>query len=172
MADLGTLADAAQILGALTVVIGLVFVAFQIREARRQRVESASLAVLTSYLQDATLHEAFRRVVALPDNWVTDERFLKDAELIRQIDRLHMRFDASGFMVFQGALRLDHVAGLEGDILLACWTKLAPFARMERERQGRQGPFEWTEWLVDRLQERSETGPRRGAFEAHRNWRQ
>lgn len=171
MVELATWANIAEIFGAVMVVGALGFAGYQLRMARNRRAEIASLAVLEGFLRDPGFQESIRIVMGLPDGWTEDSKYMTDDVLLRHVDRLHNMFDISGYLVYERALRLEHIVNIEGNLLMASWRKLEPFARKERLRQAREGPFEWTEWLVDRLRENGGDRPRDGAFKAHRDWR-
>ncbi len=65
--DLQTLANVAQILGAVAVVAAIVFGFVQIRQFRVQRRDAAAAELVRSF-QDASFTQSFRLITALPDN--------------------------------------------------------------------------------------------------------
>ena len=70
--DLQTLANVAQILGAVAVVAAIVFGFVQIRQFRVQRRDAAAAELVRSF-QDASFTQSFRLITALPDNATSEE---------------------------------------------------------------------------------------------------
>ena len=70
--DLQTLANVAQILGAVAVVAAIVFGFVQIRQFRVQRRDAAAAELVRSF-QDASFTQSFRLITALPDNATAEQ---------------------------------------------------------------------------------------------------
>ena len=82
MEDLATLANIAEILGALTIVGGVVFAVLQIREFRAQRSEAIAVELLRSF-HDPDLAHAVNLIRNLPDGISAEDLRSKGMEYER-----------------------------------------------------------------------------------------
>lgn len=167
--DLSTVANLAEIFGALTVVGGVLFAVLQLRHLRRQRLDQAAINLVHS-VQSPEFNRAANKVRVLPDD-VSVEAIEQDAELVLAVNTLGFTLGSMGVLVFHRVVPLDIVDDLVGTRVHVTWRKLRHYAEFRRERIGSPHAFGWYQWLAERLEERAKRGRGLAPQEAHRDWR-
>ena len=170
MSDLGTIANFAEIFGAIVVVGGLGFAVIQLQQYRQQRRETAAIELLRSF-HNPEFSRALRAVLALPigvgaaDLAKSDDGD-KDAVMV-----VVLTFESIGVMVFRGIAPLEMVNELLGGVCVESWTRLDRLMQDSRNATGRKTIAEWFQWLAERLDEHHRRYGRPPAYEQYRDWR-
>ena len=167
--ELGTLADLAEIFGAVVVIGGVVFAVIQIQLYRRQRIEAAAMATMRSFTSSEFI-EGFRLLTALPDDISMEELRQLGPEFEPAAMKLAMIIETVGVMTYHriGTFRIvDDVIG--GGIMLL-WKKLNRWVYQFREEKGVPTIYEWFEWLNDRLQQHSRKKTGYAAQICYKDW--
>jgi hypothetical protein len=169
-ANLSTLADLAEILGAIVVIGGVAFAAIQIHQFRRQRLEVASIELVRSF-QSPEFTKAHTFVLALPDGTSAEELRQRsgDAEALAMV--VSTTFESVGVMVYRRILPIAIVEELMGGTVVSFWGKLEAWIKALREEQNRSDTHEWFQWLAEQLARRATSGSSQPAYLQHRNWR-
>ena len=99
-ADLSTLANLAEILGASTIIGGALFATFQIREFRAQRREAVAVELMRSFSAPDLAH-AFNLIRELPDG-ITADDLRAGARVRTRGDHDHDQLRDERILVFRG----------------------------------------------------------------------
>jgi hypothetical protein len=168
--NLGTLADLAEILGAIVVIGGVAFALIQVHQFRRQRVEVASIELVRSF-QSPEFSKAHTFLLTLPDGASAEElrRRRADAEALAMV--ASTAFESIGVMVYRRILPITIVEELMGGTVVSFWGKLEAWIKALREEQGRDDTHEWFQWLAEQLARRAGSGSPQPAYVEHRHWR-
>ena len=148
---LGTLANIAEIIGAIFVVGGVVFAVIQIRQAQRQREDTASIEIIRAW-QGAEFSRAFGLLSQLPDDAAADGiRTLGDdgegaAHIVCNF------LESVGILVYRRMVPMEVADGLLGGMTKMLWRKLSPWIQHVRATRNPRA-YEWFEWLHDRFRE-------------------
>ena len=113
MADLATLANIAEILGALTIVGGVVFAVVQIREFRVQRREAVAVELIRSF-HDPQLAHAVNLIRELPDGVSAEELRSKGPKYERAAIMISTTYETIAFLVFRQMTSFSMVRELTG----------------------------------------------------------
>ncbi len=167
---LGTLANIAEILGALTIVGGAIFAMVQIREFRAQRRQAAAVE-LTRAFQDPELARAVNLIRELPDDVSVQALRAKGPEYERAAIMVSTTYETIAFMVFRGLASFSMVRELTGGIAVVMWRKLARWTEAIREEQDQPSWAEWFQWLAEQLIRESDKKESHPAYERYANWR-
>ena len=169
MKDLPTIANLAEIFGAIVVVAGVVFAVIQIRLFRRQRLEAAAIEVIRTWLSPE-FTKAFSIIQKLPDGISAAKlrTYSPDCESLAMI--IGNTFEGFGVMVYRRIVPLVLVDELMGGAVVFLWFKLASWVEESRKEQSRETVYEWFQWLADRIQEQPGFDITEGAQVKHRNW--
>jgi hypothetical protein len=169
MKDLTTLANLAEIVGAIIVVGGVAFAVIQIRLFRRQRLEAAAIEVIRSW-QSPEFTRAFTVIQRLPDGISAAKlrAHSPDCESMAMI--IGNTFESFGVMVYRRIVPLALVDELLGGATVVLWGKLAGWVEELRKEQSRETVYEWFEWLAERLQEQPGFRTLEGAHVKYRDW--
>ncbi len=168
--DLGTLANLAEIFGALTVVGGVVFAAVQMRQYRQQRSENAAIELVRSF-QTPELLRAFSLLRLLPDGISAEELRGKGSEYEDAAITICGMYETVGLLVFKGMLPLAIVHELAGGLVSVLWRKLGTWVEETRAETSHEKFLEWFQWLVEQLDRAHAKSGSQPAYERFASWR-
>jgi hypothetical protein len=166
---LETLANVAQVLGAIAVLAAIAFGLAQIRQFRQQRRDVLAVELMRS-IQDAEFTRSLRILLTLPIDASVDEFRSRGESFEDAVWALASKYETLGYLVYRGIMPIELVEELVGGIGVNLWTRIAPWANALRAEQQQPLLLEWFQWLVERLQERHrpEAVP---AFIRCQNWK-
>ena len=168
MSDLASLANIAEILGAIIVVGGLIFAVLQMRQTRQQRRELAAIE-LFRFFGNPQFTAAYKRILRLPEGLGADDIQGKDTDLEEAAMLISATLESIGVMTYQRIVPFVVVNNLIGTSGPALWRKLSPWIELLREEQEAQSVFEWFQWLAERLEQHQPSDPA-PAYVAHKAW--
>ena len=129
--ELGTLADLAEIFGALVVIGGVVFAVIQIQLYRRQRVEAAAIETMHSFASNQFI-EGFHLLSALPDDISMEELRQRGPEYEVIAMNLAMIIETVGVMIYHRIGTFRIVDDIAGGAIMLLWRKLNRWVRPMR----------------------------------------
>jgi hypothetical protein len=148
MPTLETVANYAEIIGAIAVLFAIGFAVLEFRQIRHQRTENASLELMRAW-QGPEYVDAIYEILRLEDH-IDPEALGEAGEMLAF--RVGMTFEALGLMAHRGTIPIDILSDLMGGVVAASWRKLDQWVYQERTRRNPRA-WEWFEWLVRQLQE-------------------
>ena len=150
--SLTELAALAEIIGAGTIITGLFFGWFQVRQFRiQQRNTVATNLAQTFYSPD--LARAITLLRGLPDGISAEDLRSRGPEYEHAAVTVTTSFETMGLLVFKGVASFDMVMDLAGGIVSVMHRKLANWEKTLRQEQEQPSWGEWFEWLADRAAE-------------------
>jgi hypothetical protein len=170
MADLATLANIAEILGALTIIGGLVFAIIQIREFRAQRRETVAVELLRSF-HDPQLAHAVNLIRELPDGVSAEELQSRGPEYEKAAVMVSTTYETIAFLVFREMTSFSMVRELTGGLAVVMWRKLARWTDAVRREQAQPSWAEWFQWLAEQLTREAEQKESNPAYTRFAEWR-
>jgi hypothetical protein len=166
--DIATLAN---LINAIAVTTGVIFVATQIRDYRRRHRRDSMLNLVRSF-QSPTFAKALRRVIELSDDASADQiRELLGPDGQDLVVHVTATWETIGVLLFHGELTIDIIDDFFSGPILISWRKLLPYTDDLRHRYKRDTWSEWFQWLAERMMEREKILPPVPAHIAHRDWR-
>lgn len=168
MENLAILANIAEIVGVIIVVVGLLFAVLQMRQIQQQRRELAAIE-LFRFFGNPRFTRAFNRVLHMPDKLTAekmrrDEKGLEDAAML-----ISSTMENIGVMTYQRIVPFTVVNHLIGASAIILWNKLEPWTDTLREETDNDFIFEWFQWLVSQLDQYDDKN-QRPAYEAFSTW--
>ena len=170
MADLATLANIAEILGALTIVGGVVFAVVQIREFRTQRRQAVAVELIRSFHSPELAH-AVNLIRELPDGASAEELRSRGPEYERAAVMISTTYETMALLVFREMTSFSMVRDLTGGLAIVMWRKLARWTDSIRAEQDQPSWAEWFQWLSDQLARESEQKEAGPAYRRFADWR-
>ena len=168
MESLQTYAAIAEIFGALTIILGGVFAVIQLREYRTRRRQQVA-SDLCHEFTNPDLARAVTLIRSLPDGISLVELQAMDSEYQEAGQIVGMTFETMGLLVYRNIASFEVVQELTGGLLLMMWRKIGVWVEETRADQGNPRFGEWTQWLVERMEEcEADLEP---AYVKHKNWR-
>jgi hypothetical protein len=162
---LTTWGNIADIIGAGSIVTGLMVGWIQIRHLRRQQRDAVAIN-LTQTFYSQNLAQAIALLQPLPDGISLAELRNRGEAYERAAITLCTSFETMGLLVYKRIAPLDLVLDLAGGIVSVMCIKLRQWNEDLRVEQQQPSWGEWFEWLGDQAQKaKTESAP------AHINYR-
>lgn len=146
--SLSTMANLAEIIGAGSIVTGLVFGWFQIRHFRAQQRDAVAINLMQTFYSD-DLAQAITLLQPLPDGISLEELRSMGSEYVKAAVTITTSFETMGLLVFKGIATMDLVLDLAGGIVTTMTRKLRTWLEDTRDDQQQPSWGEWFEWLGD-----------------------
>lgn len=151
--NLATLANLAEIIGASSIVTGLIFGWVQVRSYRAQQRDAVAINLAqTFYNQD--LARALTLLQEVPDGVNQQELRARGNDYVNAAITVTTSFETMGLLVFKRVASMDLVLDLAGGIVTTMNRKLRRWQEDVREAQAQPSWAEWFEWLGDQAEKR------------------
>ena len=161
-------ANIAEIVGATTIVSGLMFGFFQLRYFRAQRRDAVA-SNLTQTFYNKDLAQALALMQSVPDGISLEEMRERGNEYVEAAITVTTSFETMGLLVYKRIATLELVLDLAGGIISTMSRKLKQWQEDVREEQQQPSWAEWFDWLGDQAtREKTQTLP---AHILHKDWR-
>jgi hypothetical protein len=141
------IANLSQIIGAATVVVGLVFAWFQIRLFHVQQNNTVNAELMRTFYSRDLAH-AVVLLYELPDRIPAVELREQGKEYEEAAIIVTTTFETMGLLVFQRIAPLGTVTDLAGGMIGVTWRKLERWLETVRAEQSQPSWAEWFEWLA------------------------
>ncbi len=168
--DLQSLANLAEIFGALLVIGGIILGVMEIRNYRTQRQEKAAMEIMRAFQSPDFTH-----AIQLVMEHEGDSRECCDPEvspeLLKAVMLISTTLESIGLMVYRRSVPFRLVQQLMGGTIQACWSVLSSYVSAVRVKAGRASLYEWFQWLAERLAEHPEYHDAEGAYVKYSDWR-
>ncbi len=168
--ELQTLANIAEIIGALLVITGVFFGLMEVRHYRQQRQETASMEIMRAF-QSHDFTRALRLVMDFEQECQQCREESMPQELQDAAMLVSTTLEAVGLMIFQRIVPFRLVQQLMGGTIQASWRVLRLHTEWYREKLSRPSIHEWFQWLAERLNEYPEYNDEEGAYSKYGEWK-
>jgi hypothetical protein len=148
--SLSDLANMAEILGALTIVSGMIFGLYQLSEFRKQRTEVIASELMKTFYSPE-LSRAVALIRSLPDNASAEQLRSLGPEGEEAAVQLCTIFETMGVLVHERIATYALVEQLAGGMICVMYRKLAVWLETIREEQQQPSWAEWFQWLAEQL---------------------
>jgi hypothetical protein len=148
--NLQNLANAAELLGGISIVVALTFSAFQIREFKMRRRDSVAVGLMQSFYS-ADLAHAVALLRLLPDGIPANELRKRGLEYEEAAILVTTTFETMGLLVHRGIAPFSLVEELAGGMVVVMWRKLSSWLDAVSEEQNQPSWAEWFQWLAEQL---------------------
>jgi hypothetical protein len=166
--SLSTWANIAEIIGAGSIVSGLIFGGFQLRQYRVQQRNTVAINLAQTFYNHS-LAKALALLQSVPDGIGLQELRSKGPEYERAVVTVITTFETMGLLVFKRIAPRDMVMDLSGGVIGVMCRKLRNLQNELREEQQQPSWGEWFEWLGDQaLKYKSRKEP---AHIRYRDWK-
>ena len=165
---LDQIANLAEILGAVTLISGVVFGLYQLSEFRKQRSELIALELMKTFYSPE-LSQAFALIRVLPDQASSEQLKSLGPEGEAAAVQICTIFETMGVLVHERIAPFALVEQLAGGMLCVMYRKLAVWLEDVRIEQQQPSWAEWFQWLAEQLTERKKDAV--PAHIKHRQWR-
>lgn len=146
--SLSTVANVAEIIGAGSIITGLIFGWFQIRHFRAQQRDAVAINLMQTFYSD-DLAQAIALLQPLPDDISLAQMQSKGVEYMKAAITVTTSFETMGLLVYKKIATMDLVLDLAGGIVTTMNRKLGVWQNDMREAQKQPSWGEWFEWLGD-----------------------
>lgn len=163
------LANWAEILGFVALLVGGAFAVLEIRRSQRQRREIAAVE-LVRVVQSEQVASAFRLGLDVPVGASVAEVNALGDEHAQAVITICNTYENLGLLVFRGVVPYDLVRDLTGNVCVHYWNRLRSWTEELRRDVGEPAIFEWCQWLSERLASDPKLVKVAPAYELHRDW--
>jgi len=168
--ELGTLANVAEIIGAVMVVGGLSFAIIEINHFRQQRRDMAAIELGRSF-QNPEFARALRVVLSLPSGITADQMRDGDPAWEDAAMLVSLTLESVGIMVHRRIVSIEMVWELMGGVTLSVWDRLEAWVGHTRKAEGSDKFDEWIQWLAEQLRRHMKEAGIPPAYHKYREWR-
>jgi hypothetical protein len=169
LANIETLANLAEIFGAMTVIGGVVFALVQLREFRRQRRDVVTLDMMGAF-QEPAFARAVRLIRQLPDAVSSSDLRNRGDEFEEAAILITTTFETIGLMVHERTASYRIARELTGGLAVVMWRKLARWMSETRIEQSQPNWAEWFQWLAERFEDSAREAPQKPAYQRAVDW--
>ncbi len=156
--SLDTWASIAEIIGAGSIITGLIVGLFQIRQFRVQQRDAVAINLAqTFYSPD--LASAISLLQNVPDGISLEAMRQKGDDYHQAAITISTSFETMGLLVHKGIAPMELVMDLAGGIVSTMSRKLAQWQQDLRQEQQQPSWGEWFEWLGDKAREIKDAEP-------------
>jgi hypothetical protein len=149
--NLQNLANMAELLGGISIVVALTFSAFQIREFKMRRRDSVAAGLMQSFYSPDFAH-AVALLRQLPDGIPAKQMRDRGFEYEEAAILVTTTFETMGLLVHRGIAPFSLVDELAGGMAVVMWRKLSSWLDTVSEEQDQPSWAEWFQWLSEQLQ--------------------
>ncbi len=165
---LDQIASAAEIIGALTIISGLIFGWFQIRVNSGRQRDTIAINLMQTFYNPA-LARAVHLLHGLPDGVSAEELRKRGPEFEEAAMIVTTSFETMGLLVYKRIARFDLVVALAGGMMTSMHRKLELWLEAVREEQNQPSWAEWFEWFARLAEDRKSSS--QPAHIEFRNWK-
>ena len=166
--SLQQIASIAEIIGAFTIVSGLVFGWFQIRVYRAQQRDRVATNLMQTFY-NPELARAISLLHQLPDGISASELREMGQAYEQAAVIVSTTFETMGLLVYKKIAKFDLVMELAGGIMTSMHRKLAVWLETVRSEQQQPSWAEWFEWIAQMADKhKADIAP---AHERTSNWK-
>ena len=165
---LSTWANIADIIGAGSIVTGLVVGWIQIRHVRRQQRDAVAINLAQTFYSQS-LAEAIALLQPLPDGISLAQMRAMGESYQQAAITVCTSFETMGLLIYKRIAPMDLVLDLAGGIVSVMCKKLHMWMEELREEQQQPSFCEWFEWLGDQARvAKPKSGP---AHIVYKHWK-
>lgn len=165
--SLQELASYAEIIGAGTIVSGLIFGWIQIRAFRSQQRDAIAINLAQTFYNQE-LARALTLLQPIPDGVTLEELRAHGDEYVNAAITVTTSFETMGLLVYKRVATMELVLDLAGGIVSTMNRKLRVWQNDVRREQAQPSWGEWFEWLGDQAEKHK--GGEVPAHVQHRSW--
>lgn len=166
--SLSNWANIAEIIGAGSIVTGLIVGWVQIRALRAQQRDAVALNLAQTFY-DGDFSEALGLMQKVAEGTSREQLRVMGKEYEEAAITVTTSFETMGLLAFKGIAPIDLVLDLAGGIVSVMCDKLRVWLEEVRRDQDQPSFGEWFEWLGDQSKKRKkQTEP---AHILHRDWK-
>jgi hypothetical protein len=165
---LSTIANLAEIIGASSILTGLFFGWFQLRQYRIQQRDAIAMNLAQTFYGRDLAH-AVALLQSLPDGIRLDQLRARGDEYVAAAVTVTTSFETMGLLIFKRIAPLDLVLDLAGGIVDTMSRKLARTLEDMRVEQEQPSWGEWFDWLGEQSRQvKNQSAP---AHIRYRDWK-
>ncbi len=152
--SLNDFAAYAEIIGAGSIITGLIIGGLQIRAYRSQQRDRVATNLMQTFYSPE-FAKALILLHQLPDGASTEDMRQMGPQFEDAAAVVSTSFETMGLLVYKKIAQFDLVMDLTGGMVIAMYRKLEVWTREKRETQNHPAWSEWFEWLAKRIEEHS-----------------
>ena len=151
--SLSVVANVAEIVGAGSILTGVIFGLYQLHHYREQQRNTVAMNLMQTFY-DQGLADALSLLNTVPDGITLKKLREMGPDYHRAAFTVTTSFETMGLLVYRRMASLDLVLDLAGGIVVTMNRKLKRWQEDVRQEQSQPSWGEWFEWLGDQAEKR------------------
>jgi len=147
--ELGALGE---FVGAFGVIASLVYLGFQVRQVKRANAREVAFELIRSF-QTVEFTRVMQSVFDTPTELSKAELESRFEGRMDELLAFFATWESIGILVHRGQIGIDLVCDFFSHPLLRSWDVSARYMQEFRAEMGRDTPWEWFQWLAERVRE-------------------
>ena len=139
-----------EIVGAIAVVASLIYLAIQVRQSKASGEREAAFEMIRSF-QTVEFSKMLQLSFEVPSGLTRQELEERLGDDMPIFLSYMATWESLGIMVHRGQISLDLVCDFFSHSVLAAWEMSETYVVERRTQAGRDTPWEWFQWLADRV---------------------
>jgi len=148
--NLESMANIAELLGGISIIVALTFSFFQMREFKMRRRDSVAAGLMQTFYS-ADLAHAVALLRLLPNAISAQQLRERGPEYEEAAILVTTTFETMGLLVYRGIAPFSLVEELAGGMAVVMWRKIGAWLETVREEQEQPSWAEWYQWLAEEL---------------------
>jgi hypothetical protein len=144
-------AAVAEIVAGFAVVASLLYLGLQIRQSKASAVREAAFEMIRS-IETAEFQQILRASFDIPRGLTQKDLEARFKDNVPMLYSYFGTWESLGIMVHRGHISLDLVCDFFSHPILSAWGMAERLVVDFREAAGRDTPWEWFQWLAERVE--------------------
>lgn len=165
--NLGGIGD---FVGAIGVVATLVYLGIQVNQTRKSNERDAAIELIRSF-QTTDFTRMLQKSLEMPFGLTRKEFESKYPDDLALLYSYFATWESLGILVYRKEISLELVCDFFSHPILHSWQVWEVYVRDLRKDLGRETPWEWFQWLAERVQEYEATSKPIPAYVEYKEWK-
>lgn len=163
-------ASVAEIAGVAGIFASLVYLNVQLRQSKKNDERDAAFELIRSF-QTVEFTKIMQATFDVPAGLSREELDSRFADDLPMLYAYFATWESLGIMVHRGQISLDLVCDFFSHPILHTWSIAEHYVGELRKDLGRDTPWEWFQWLAERVDDHERGIRPVPAYVQHKNWK-
>lgn len=159
-----------EFLGAFGVIASLVYLGVQVTQVKRAGTREVAFELIRSF-QTLEFTRMMQAVFDTPAGLTKREIEQRFDGRMDELFAYFATWESIGILVHRGQIGLDLVSDFFSHPLLHSWNVVQGYVSEFREEMGRDTPWEWFQWLAERVMDQERNANPEPAYREFHDWK-
>jgi hypothetical protein len=159
-----------EFVGAFGVILSLAYLGSQVQQVKKAGAREGAFELIRSF-QTLEFTRMMQAVFDTPPDLSKAELETRFEGRMHELLSFFATWESIGILVHRRQIGLDLVSDFFSHPLLRSWEIARGYTEEFRREQERDTPWEWFQWLAERVAEQEQSRAPRPAYEEFRKWK-